>query len=59
MPDTAPPEEAVAFVRVDLLSKLGVGEPVWQTEQPDLLPKWRVRNVRAATRLDETGAEVL
>jgi hypothetical protein len=30
--DTEDPDEAVALVRAELLSKLGVGEPVWRDE---------------------------
>jgi hypothetical protein len=55
--ETNNPDEAVAFVRGELLSKLGTGEPVWQTERPDVLPRWEVRSVRSMTRRDETGAE--
>jgi hypothetical protein len=48
-------DRAVEFVRAELLSKLGVGEPVWQTEQPHVLPRWQVSSVRRATRQDEHG----
>jgi hypothetical protein len=48
-------DEAMEFVRAELLSKLGVGEPVWQTDQPHILPRWQVTSVRQATRQDERG----
>jgi hypothetical protein len=54
--DKPTPDEAVEFVRAELLSKLGVGDPVWQTEQPHVLPRWQVSIVRQATRRDEHGA---
>ena len=38
--DEPTPDEAVEFVRAELLSKLGVGDPVWQTDQPAPLPRW-------------------
>jgi hypothetical protein len=45
-------------VRAELLSKLGVGEPVWQTEQPHVLPRWQVMSVRQTPRVDEQGFPV-
>jgi hypothetical protein len=56
--EAASPDEAVEFVRAELLSKLGVGEPVWQTDQPHVLPRWQVSSVRGATRRDEKGHTV-
>ena len=50
------PDEAAEFVRAELISKLGVGDPVWQTDQPLILPRWQVMSVRQATRQDEHGA---
>jgi hypothetical protein len=52
------PDEAVEFVRAELLSKLGVGEPVWQTERPHILPRWQVMSVRQTPRVDERGFPV-
>ena len=48
-------DEAMEFVRAELLSKLGVGEPVWQADQPHILPRWQVTSVRQATRQDARG----
>jgi len=53
--DTADPDEAAEFVRAELLSRLGDGEPRWQTEQPHLLPRWQISSVRQTARLDERG----
>ena len=52
--DEDDPDRAVEFVRAELISKLGVGEPVWQSDQPHVLPRWQVRSVRGATRRDST-----
>ena len=49
------PDEAAEFVRAELLSKLGVGDQPWQTERPDLLPRWQISSVRKVSRLDEGG----
>jgi hypothetical protein len=56
--DAEDPDQATEFVRAELLSKLGVGDPVWQTERPDLLPRWQVTSVRRVPRLNERGEEV-
>jgi hypothetical protein len=56
--DEPTPDEATAFVRAELLSKLGVGEPVWQTEQPHILPRWQVMSVRQTPRVGEQGFPV-
>jgi hypothetical protein len=53
--DEPTPDEAVAFVRAELLARRGVGGPAWQTDQPHLLPRWQVSSVRAATQVDEQG----
>ena len=54
--DEPTPGEAVEFVRAELLSKLGVGEPVWQADQPHVLPRWQAMSVRQTPRVDEQGA---
>jgi hypothetical protein len=54
--DEDDPDRAVEFVRAELLSKLGVGEPIWQTDAPHILPRWQISSVRQATRQDEHGA---
>ena len=53
--DIDDPDQATEFVRAELLSKLGVGDPVWKTDRPHVLPRWQVSSVRQATRLDEHG----
>ena len=56
--DEDDPDRAVEFVRAELLSKLGVGDPVWQTDKPAPLPRWQVTSVRQATKQDERGFPV-
>ena len=56
--DEPTPDEAVEFVRAELLSKLGVGDPVWQTDQPHILPRWQVASVRRVAKVDERGFPV-
>ena len=56
--DEPTPDAAVEFVRAELLSKLGVGDPVWQTDQPHILPRWQVSSVRQTPRVDEQGFPV-
>jgi hypothetical protein len=56
--DEPTPVAAIAFVQRELLAKLGVGEPVWQTDQPAPLPRWLVTSVRQDTRVDEHGFPV-
>ena len=46
--DRDDPDEAAAFVRAELLSKLGAGDQPWQTDRPDLLPRWQIASVRRA-----------
>ena len=53
--DTEDPDRAAEFVRAELLSKLGVGDPPWQTDVPHLLPRWQISSVRPVARLDERG----
>ena len=56
--DRDDPEEAVEFVRAELLSRLGdlgEGDPPWQTGQPHLLPRWQIASVRRVARLNEHG----
>jgi hypothetical protein len=56
--DNDDPEEAIAFVRAELLSRLGnlgEGDPPWQTDQPHLLPRWQIASVRRVSRLNERG----
>jgi len=53
--DTEDPDRAAEFVRAELLSKLGVGDPPWQTDAPHLLPRWQVGGVRWVARRDERG----
>ncbi len=53
--DRADPDEAAAFVRAELLSKRGVGDQPWQTERPDLLPRWQIASVRREVRRNEHG----
>ena len=54
--DEDDPDRATEFVRAELISKLGVGDPVWQTERPHILPRWQVTSVRQATRQGEHGS---
>ena len=56
--DAPSPDAAVAFVRAELRSKLGVGAPVWQTDQPHILPRWPVSSVRQTPRVDAPGFPV-
>ena len=53
--DTEDSDRAAEFVRAELLSKLGVGDPPWQSDVPHLLPRWQVSSVRRVDRFDERG----
>jgi hypothetical protein len=52
--DAEDPDAAIAFVRAELAAKL----EGWQTERPDILPRWQAASVRRVTKVDEKGFPV-
>lgn len=49
------PDEASAFVRQQLIGRLGAGDPAWQTARPALLPSWQIASVRREVKRNEHG----
>jgi hypothetical protein len=52
--DRDDPDEAAEFVRREL-DKRSSGDPPWQSDRPDRLPRWQISSVRREVRRNEHG----